>query len=40
MKMINYGVTYSVSIEEIVTFIRRNGQLLSRKGFDVNGFFQ
>jgi len=40
MKMINYGVTYSVSIEEIVTFIRRNSQLLSRKGFNVNSFFQ
>ncbi len=40
VKMINYGVTYSVSIEEIITFIRRNAQKLERKGFVINAFYQ
>lgn len=40
VKMINYGVTYSVSIEEIITFIRRNAHKLERKGFVINAFYQ
>lgn len=40
VKMINYGVTYSVSIEEIVTFIRQNNHKLERKGFVIEAFYQ
>lgn len=34
--LINYGVTYSVPIEEIITFIGRNKTTISNAGFDTN----
>ncbi len=39
-KLISYGVTYSVSINEIVTFIDSNKELLIDFGFDVDSFFK
>ncbi len=38
-KVINYGITYSVSIEEILKFVRRFGPELEKDGFDVQQFF-
>ena len=38
-KVINYGITYSVSMEEIVRFVQRIGPELERDGFDVQQFF-
>ncbi len=38
-KLISYGVTYSVTIDEIITFINLNEDALSAKGFDMNNFF-
>ncbi len=38
-KVINYGMTYSVSIEEILKFVRRIGPELEKDGFDVQQFF-
>ena len=38
-KLISYGVTYSVTINEIITFIHSNEEALTKKGFVVNNFF-
>ncbi len=38
-KLISYGVTYSVSINEITTFIHRNEKALAKNGFTVSNFF-
>jgi trypsin-like peptidase len=38
-KLISYGVTYSVTIDEIITFINSNEDALKSKGFDINNFF-
>ncbi len=38
-KLINYGVTFSVTINEIVNFIHSNEALLTEKGFYTNNFF-
>ncbi len=35
-QLINYGVTYSISIEEIVTFVANNRMAISRAGFDAD----
>jgi hypothetical protein len=32
--LINYGITYSISMEEIIIFIARNKSLLKKVGFD------
>ncbi|MFA5417905.1 MAG: serine protease [Bacteroidales bacterium] len=40
VKLINYGVTYSISIEEIVIFIRKNQTLLKSLGFDFDMYFK
>jgi hypothetical protein len=39
-RSINYGVTFNVSIESIVTLIRRNSSLLERKGYNPDRFFK
>ncbi len=39
-KSINYGISYSVSIEEILTFIANNDKKVSAAGFNVDYFFQ
>ena len=39
-KLISYGVTYSVTIDEIATFILTNEEALIFNGFDVNYFFK
>ncbi len=39
-KLISYGVTYSVSIDEITTFISTNEEGLIFNGFDMNYFFK
>ena len=39
IKFINYGVTYSIAIEEIVTFIHQNQSQLKRAGFDFEDYF-
>jgi S1-C subfamily serine protease len=39
-KLISYGVTYSVSIDEIVNFVRLNEQAILDAGFDINKFFK
>lgn len=39
-KLINYGVTYSVSIDEILFFISTNKNVLQKKGFVLNNFFK
>ena len=39
-KLISYGITYSVSIDEIVTFISSNEESLIAHGFDINSFFK
>lgn len=36
--LINYGVTFSVTIDEISTFIRYNSKSLSKEGFVINDF--
>jgi len=38
-KLISYGVTYSVSIDEISTFITTNEKALISNGFIINNFF-
>jgi len=38
-KLISYGVTYSVTIDEIITFINSNKETLTREGFNMNNFF-
>lgn len=38
-KLINYGVTYSVTIDEIITFIHSNEKALAAKGININDFF-
>ncbi len=38
-KLISYGVTYSVTINEIITFIHSNEKALTLKGFNINSFF-
>ena len=40
VKLISYGVTYSISIEEIITFIRRNRTAIEKVGFDFDTYFQ
>lgn len=35
---INYGITYTITIEEIVKFIERNKSNLIQEGFDISGF--
>jgi len=39
-KIIKYGLTYSVSIEEILKFVNQHQTELSENGFRVDGFFQ
>lgn len=39
-KSINYGVTYSVRIEDVVKFISENKKLLQERGFDMDLFFK
>jgi len=39
-KLISYGVTYSVSIDEIVNFMRLNEKDIFDAGFDINKFFK
>ncbi|RLD85618.1 MAG: hypothetical protein DRJ09_12735 [Bacteroidetes bacterium] len=39
-RMINYGVTYSVSIDEIRRFLRSNKALLESEGFIMDRFFK
>jgi S1-C subfamily serine protease len=36
--LINYGVTFSVTIDEISIFIQSNDKILSREGFIINDF--
>jgi S1-C subfamily serine protease len=38
-KMINYGITYSVSMQEIVRFVKSIGSELEQEGFDIQQFF-
>lgn len=38
-KLISYGVTFSVTITEIITFIHSNEKALTEKGFNMNNFF-
>lgn len=37
-KLISYGITYSVSIDEIITFIPNNEKGLISNGFDMSIF--
>ena len=39
-RMINYGVTYAVTVDEIRRFIRGNRTALEHAGFDMNQFFK
>ena len=39
-KLISYGVTYSVSINEIITFMSSNEEGLVSNGFDMDNFFK
>lgn len=39
-KLISYGVTYSVTVDEIITFILINEKALIFNGFDMNYFFK
>lgn len=39
-KLISYGVTYSISIDEIITFINFNEKHILDAGFDINMFFK
>ena len=39
-KLINYGVTFSVTIDEITNFIQSNNSLLNEKGFFTDHFFK
>lgn len=39
-KLINYGVTFSVTIDEITNFIQSNNSLLTEKGFFTDNFFK
>ena len=39
-KDINYGVTYSISIEEITNLLKSNKELLEKEGFQYNLFFK
>lgn len=39
-KLISYGVTYSVTINEIITFIDSNEEMLNKKGFSISSFFK
>lgn len=39
-KDINYGVTYTVAIEEVTGFLRKNRNLLEKEGFDFEKFFK
>lgn len=39
-KLISYGVTYSVSIDEIITFMSNNEKGLISNGFDMSNFFK
>jgi S1-C subfamily serine protease len=39
-KLISYGITYSVSIDEISTFIQLNKEGLIANGFEINDFFK
>ncbi|MBC8321810.1 MAG: trypsin-like peptidase domain-containing protein [Bacteroidetes bacterium] len=39
-KLISYGVTYSISIDEIITFIQSNEKTLKAAGFEINMFFK
>lgn len=39
-KLINYGVTYSVTIDEIITFIHSNEKALTEIGFNKDDFFR
>ena len=38
-KMINYGITYSVSMQEIIRFVKSIGSELGQEGFDIQQFF-
>ncbi len=38
-KVINYGVTFSVSMEEIIRFVRSIRSVLEQQGFDTHQFF-
>ena len=38
-KVINYGVTFSVSMEEIIRFVRSIKSVLEQQGFDTHRFF-
>lgn len=38
-KVINYGVTFSVSMEEIIRFVRSIKSVLEQQGFDTHQFF-
>ena len=38
-KMINYGITCSVSMQEIIRFVQSIGSELGKKGFDIQQFF-
>ncbi len=38
-KMINYGITYSVSMQEIIRFVQSIGPELGKEGFDIQQFF-
>lgn len=38
-KVINYGVTFSVSMEEIIRFVRSIKPVLEQQGFDTHQFF-
>jgi S1-C subfamily serine protease len=39
-RVINYGVTYSVTIDEIRRFLRSNKELLESEGFNADRFFK
>ncbi len=39
-RLINYGVTYSVTIDEIRRFLQSNGTILSSEGYDTESFFK
>jgi len=39
-KLISYGITYSISIDEIITFINFNKKHILDARFDINMFFK
>jgi len=39
-RMINYGVTYAVSIDELRRFLKTNRPVLEKEGFDMERFFK